>query len=127
MRFTELSLPGAYLVEIEPHADDRGFFARTFCEDEFANAGLINRFPQASISYNARRGTVRGMHFQAAPHEETKLVRCFAGAVYDVIVDLRPAVADLSAFHGIELNARTASALYIPKGFRSRLPVVGRP
>src|SRR5438309_12002501 len=90
LRFTELSLPGAYLVEIEPRVDERGFFARTFCEDEFKAAGLVNRFPQASVSYNARRGTVRGMHFQAAPYEETKLVRCLVGAVHDVIVDLRP-------------------------------------
>jgi dTDP-4-dehydrorhamnose 3,5-epimerase len=116
LRFTELSLPGAYLVEIEPRADERGFFARTFCEDEFAAAGLLNRFPQASISYNARRGTVRGMHFQAAPHEETKLVRCLAGAVHDVIVDLRPASPTYRRSIGLELSAQNRSALYIPRG-----------
>jgi dTDP-4-dehydrorhamnose 3,5-epimerase len=116
LRFTELSLQGAYLVEIEPRADERGFFARTFCEDEFAAAGLVSRFPQASISYNARRGTVRGMHFQAAPHEETKLVRCLAGAVHDVIVDLRPASPTYRRSIGLELSAQNRSALYIPRG-----------
>ena len=117
MRFTELSLPGAYLVEIEPRSDARGFFARTFCEDEFAAAGLVSRFPQASVSYNARRGTVRGMHFQAAPHEETKLVRCLAGSVHDVIVDLRPASPTYRRSIGVELSAQNRSALYIPRGF----------
>jgi dTDP-4-dehydrorhamnose 3,5-epimerase len=115
--FRELSLPGAYLVEIEPRADERGFFARTFCEDEFAAAGLVARFPQASVSYNARRGTVRGMHFQATPHEETKLVRCLAGAVYDVIVDLRPESPTYLRSIGVELTAKNRSALYLPKGF----------
>ena len=117
MRFTELSLPGAYLVEIEQRSDARGFFARTFCEDEFAAAGLVSRFPQASVSYNARRGTVRGMHFQAAPHEETKLVRCLAGSVHDVIVDLRPASPTYRRSIGVELSAQNRSALYIPRGF----------
>lgn len=117
MLFRELSLPGAYLVEIEPRADERGFFARTFCEDEFAAAGLVTRFPQASVSYNARRGTVRGMHFQATPHEETKLVRCLAGAVYDVIVDLRPESPTYLRSIGVELTAKNRAALYLPKGF----------
>jgi dTDP-4-dehydrorhamnose 3,5-epimerase len=117
LRFTELSLQGAYLIELEPRADERGFFARTFCEDEFAAAGLVSRFPQASVSYNARRGTVRGMHFQAPPHEETKLVRCLAGAVHDVIVDLRPASPTYRRSIGLELSAQKRSALYIPRGF----------
>jgi dTDP-4-dehydrorhamnose 3,5-epimerase len=115
--FKELDLIGAYLVEIEPRADERGFFARTFCEDEFAAAGLSTRFPQTSISYNARRGTVRGMHFQAAPNEETKLVRCVAGAVYDVIVDMRPNSRTYLRSMGVELSAKNRSALYIPTGF----------
>jgi dTDP-4-dehydrorhamnose 3,5-epimerase len=117
LRFTELSLQGVYLVEIEPRVDERGFFARTFCEDEFATAGLIARFPQSSVSYNARRGTVRGMHFQASPYEETKLVRCVAGAVYDVIVDVRPNSMTYCRWLGIELSAQNRAALYIPKGF----------
>jgi dTDP-4-dehydrorhamnose 3,5-epimerase len=115
--FKPLDLIGAYLVEIEPQADERGFFARTFCEDEFAAAGLVTRLPQTSISYNARRGTVRGMHFQAAPHQETKLVRCIAGAVYDVIVDVRPESATYLRSLGVELSAKSRSALYIPAGF----------
>jgi dTDP-4-dehydrorhamnose 3,5-epimerase len=115
--FKELDLIGAYLVEIEPRADERGFFARTFCEDEFAAAGLVTRYPQTSISYNARRGTVRGMHFQAAPHEETKLVRCVTGAVYDVIVDVRPSSPTYLRSMGVELSAKNRSALYIPRGF----------
>lgn len=117
MRFQQLSLPGAYLVEIDRLEDERGFFARTFCEEEFAKAGLISRFPQASVSYNARRGTVRGMHFQAAPHEETKLVRCITGAVYDIITDLRPSSPAYCRSLGVELSALNRSALYIPKGF----------
>ena len=117
MRFSELSLRGAYLVEIEPRTDERGFFARTFCEAEFGAVGLVNHFPQASISYNKRRGTVRGMHFQASPREETKLVRCLAGAVYDVIVDLRPSSPTYCRWAGVELSANNRSALYIPKGF----------
>lgn len=117
MRFTELSLQGVYLVQIEPRVDERGFFARTFCEDEFAAAGLIARFPQSSVSYNARRGTVRGMHFQASPYEETKLVRCLAGAVYDVVVDLRPNSMTYCRWLSIELSAQNRAALYIPNGF----------
>jgi dTDP-4-dehydrorhamnose 3,5-epimerase len=115
--FKELDLTGAYLVEIEPRADERGFFARTFCENEFAAAGLVTRFPQTSISYNARRGTVRGMHFQATPHEETKLVRCVAGAVYDEIIDIRPNSPTYLRSMGVELSAKNRSALYIPRGF----------
>jgi dTDP-4-dehydrorhamnose 3,5-epimerase len=115
--FKPLELTGACLVEIEPRADERGFFARTFCEDEFAAAGLVTRFPQTSVSYNARRGTVRGMHFQAAPHQETKLVRCITGAVYDVIVDVRPDSATYLRSKGVELSAENRSALYIPTGF----------
>ena len=117
MLFKELDLVGAYLVEIEPRADERGFFARTFCENEFAAAGLVTRFPQTSISYNARRGTVRGMHFQAVPHEETKLVRCVTGAVYDVIIDVRSSSPTYLRSIGVELSAKNRSALYIPRGF----------
>jgi dTDP-4-dehydrorhamnose 3,5-epimerase len=115
--FKKLDLAGAYLVQIEPRADERGFFARTFCEDEFAAEGLVTRFPQASISYNARRGTIRGMHFQAEPHGETKLVRCVAGAVFDVIVDVRPSSPTYLRSIGVELSAKNRSALYIPRGF----------
>lgn len=117
MRFEELSLRGAYLIDIEPRRDERGFFARVFCKEEFAKAGLVASFAQESISYNARRGTVRGMHFQASPREETKLVRCIAGAVYDVIVDLRKESPTYLRWIGVRLDAENRSALYIPKGF----------
>ncbi|KQP83042.1 dTDP-4-dehydrorhamnose 3,5-epimerase family protein [Methylobacterium sp. Leaf117] len=117
MRFEALPLAGAYRVVPEPHADARGFFARTACTDDFAAQGLIGAFAQSSISYNARRGTVRGLHFSAEPHAETKLVRCTAGAIHDVIVDLRPDSATYLQAYGVELNVRNRHALYIPTGF----------
>lgn len=117
MIFTETALAGAWLVEVEPHRDERGFFARTFDEAEFARRGLRDRFPQCSVSFNARAGTLRGMHFQAAPHEEAKLVRCTAGAVFDVIVDLRPGSATRGRWVGVELSAANRRALYVPEGF----------
>ncbi|MCW5744736.1 MAG: dTDP-4-dehydrorhamnose 3,5-epimerase family protein, partial [Alphaproteobacteria bacterium] len=116
MRFRELDLPGLYLIEPERHADERGFFARTYCEDELGTAGLVNRFRQSSVSFNARRGTVRGMHFARAPHEETKIVRCTAGAIHDVVVDLRPASPRYLAAAAVRLSADNRHALYIPRG-----------
>jgi dTDP-4-dehydrorhamnose 3,5-epimerase len=117
MLFEKLAIDGAYLIEIESHKDERGFFARSFCEDEFAANGLINRFAQSSISFNARRGTVRGMHFTAAPDGETKLVRCTAGAIHDVIVDLRPESPTYLKAVSVELSASNRRALYIPTHF----------
>jgi dTDP-4-dehydrorhamnose 3,5-epimerase len=117
VRFEELALKGAYLAKIEPAADERGFFARTFCRDEFAAHDLVAGVLQASISFNNRRGTVRGMHFSVAPYAETKLFRCTAGAIYDVIVDLRPDSATYLDAIGIELSAGNRHALYIPTGF----------
>jgi dTDP-4-dehydrorhamnose 3,5-epimerase len=117
MRFEELALAGAYVVEPEQLSDERGFFARSFCEDEFAAKGLVNRFAQSSISFNARRGTVRGMHFTAAPYGETKLVRCTAGAIHDVIVDLRADSKTYLDSIAVELSARNRRALYIPSDF----------
>ncbi len=104
------------LVEAEPHRDERGYFARMFCEDEFANEGLVSRFPQTSHSFNARAGTVRGMHFQQEPHAETKLVRCIRGAIFDVVVDLRQDQPTCGSWIGFELSAENACALYIPEG-----------
>jgi dTDP-4-dehydrorhamnose 3,5-epimerase len=115
LRFRELNISGVFLVEIEPAEDERGFFARTHCEEEFRQTGLVPRFPQSSISFNAQRGTVRGMHFQASPHEETKLVRCVAGAILDVVVDLRPGSATYLQTASVELNTANRFALYIPK------------
>ena len=116
MRFTETDLPGAYLVELEPHHDERGFFARTFDAAEFERRGLEGAVAQASMSYNDRRGTLRGMHY-AAPGGETKLVRCVRGAVYDVIVDIRPGSATRCRHVGLELSAENRHALYVPEGF----------
>lgn len=117
MKFEPLALPGAVLVQIEPHRDERGFFARTFCQEEFAEAGLPTRFPQANLSSNTLAGTVRGMHFQAPPHEEPKLIRCVRGAVYDVIIDLRPTSPTYRQSLGAELNQDNHAALYVPPGF----------
>ncbi|HZU85688.1 MAG TPA: dTDP-4-dehydrorhamnose 3,5-epimerase [Polyangiaceae bacterium] len=117
MRFEQARLPGAYVVELEPRADERGFFARCFCEHEFAAHGLPVRFPQCNLSRNRRAGTLRGMHYQAAPHREAKLVRVTAGSVYDVIVDLRPASPTHLQWLGVELSADTGRALYVPEGF----------
>ncbi len=117
MQFTPLSLSGAVAIEIDPRRDERGFFSRTFCEQEFAAQGLATHFPQSNISFNNRCGTVRGMHYQAEPYPEIKLVRCTRGAIYDVIIDLRPGSASFKQSLGIELNAENRTALYIPAGF----------
>lgn len=117
MRFEALPLAGAYRIVPEPQADARGFFARTACAEDFAARGLIGAFAQSSISYNARRGTVRGLHFAVSPHAETKLVRCTAGAIHDVIVDLRPDSDTYLRFCGVDLSAENRHALYIPAGF----------
>jgi dTDP-4-dehydrorhamnose 3,5-epimerase len=117
MRFEALPLAGAFRVSPEPHADARGFFARTACTEDFAAQGLIGAFVQSSISYNARRGTVRGLHFSIDPHAETKLVRCTAGAIHDVIVDLRPESTTYLQAYAADLSAENRHALYIPAGF----------
>lgn len=116
MRFVPLGVPGAFLVEIEPHADDRGAFARTFCAREFAAHGLADRWVQTSLSWNARRGTLRGLHWQAEPHAEAKTVRCVRGRIYDVLVDVR---RDSHAFRqhvAVELDAERRNAVYVPPG-----------
>jgi dTDP-4-dehydrorhamnose 3,5-epimerase len=117
MRFRELGLSGAYLVELEPIADERGFFARTFAEEEFQSHGLTTRFPHENLSRNKRAGTLRGMHYSQLPSNESKLVRCTSGAIYDVIVDLRPGSATRGRWIHAELDAAAGSALYIPAGF----------
>jgi dTDP-4-dehydrorhamnose 3,5-epimerase len=116
MRFEQTSIPGAVLVEIEPHRDIRGFLARTFCEHEFAAAGLPTRFVQSSVSRNPRRGTLRGMHFQALPSHEAKLVRCTRGSIYDVALDLRPSSISFRRWVGVELSGESGAALFIPQG-----------
>jgi len=115
--FTEIKLKGAYIVDLEKREDERGFFARGWCQNEFEAHGLAPRVVQANISYNKKRGTLRGMHYQLAPYEETKLVRCTRGALYDVIVDLRPTSPSYKQWFGVELSAENYKMLYVPEGF----------
>lgn len=117
MKFTETPLAGAFVLDIEPHADERGFFARTTCTDDFERHGLDGHFVQQSVSFNALKGTLRGLHFQAQPHEEDKLVRVTQGKIFDVIVDLRQGSPSYSQWFGVELSATNHRQLYIPKGF----------
>ncbi len=117
MIFNETPLAGAYLIELEKHGDERGNFARTFCEREFADHGLVPRFVQASDSYSAKAGTLRGMHYQLAPKAETKLVRCIRGAIHDIILDLRPDSSTFGQNFGADLTADNRRMLYVPKGF----------
>jgi dTDP-4-dehydrorhamnose 3,5-epimerase len=117
MILTETRLNGAFVVSPERHADFRGYFARTFCEREFADRGLKTHFVQSSVSYNQRKGTLRGMHFQAHPRQETKLIRCTRGAIFDAIIDLRPDSFTYKQHFALELSAQNGEALYVPEGF----------
>jgi dTDP-4-dehydrorhamnose 3,5-epimerase len=117
MIFTETKLKGAYVIETEPLEDDRGFFARTFCREEFHKYGLNPNVAQCNLSYNRTKGTLRGMHYQIAPREEAKLVSCVSGAIYDVIVDIRANSPTYGEWIALELTARgRRRMLYIPKG-----------
>jgi dTDP-4-dehydrorhamnose 3,5-epimerase len=116
MIFTDTDIPGVVMVDIERRGDERGFFARGFCAEEFAAHGLATTFVQTNIAHNAGRGTLRGMHYQAEPHPEPKLVRCTQGAVFDVAVDLRPDSASYCRWVGVELDAANHRGLYIPAG-----------
>jgi dTDP-4-dehydrorhamnose 3,5-epimerase len=117
MRFETTGLSGAWLVRIEPNHDSRGFFARTFCVNEFQAHGLETDFPQHSISCSFDKGTVRGMHFQRDPHGEAKLVRCLSGAICDVIIDLRPESPTFRQWRAFDLSDENGFQLYVPKGF----------
>lgn len=117
MIFRPLRLAGAYLIQPQLTIDERGAFARRFCAEEFRAIGLETDLVQRSISFNASAGTLRGMHFQAPPHLETKLVRCTRGAIFDVVVDLREGSSSYGEWHGEELSADNRMMLYIPKGF----------
>jgi dTDP-4-dehydrorhamnose 3,5-epimerase len=117
MIFTETKLTGAFLIDLEWRKDERGFFARTWCREEFASAGLETRFVQANHAGNHLQGTLRGMHFQRPPFEETKLVRCIRGALYDVIIDLRPNSPTRGQWFGVELTELDQRMLYVPRGF----------
>ncbi len=116
MRFTPLDISGAVLIEPDLIVDDRGFFAMIWSSDELARKGLNPRLEQANLSYNRQAGTVRGMHYQCAPDEETKLVRCQSGAVYDVVLDLRRDSPSFGRWQGVELSATNRAMLYLPEG-----------
>ncbi len=117
MIFSPTALPGAVLIELEPRRDARGSFARAYCEREFAENGLPARMVQANVSQSERAGTLRGMHYQAAPHQEDKLVHCVRGAIWDAIVDLRPESPTYCRWLGAELSASNGRMLLVPKGF----------
>ena len=117
MRFIQTNLKGAYILEPEKLEDERGFFARTWCQQEFTDLGLDTELVQCSISFNKKKGTLRGMHWQLPPYAETKLVRCTKGAIYDVIVDLRKDSPTFLQWIAAELTAENRKALYVPKGF----------
>jgi dTDP-4-dehydrorhamnose 3,5-epimerase len=117
MLFVETKLKGAFLIEIEPHEDERGFFARSWCQAEFERHGLNPRLVQCNISFNKKQGTLRGMHYQIAPFAEAKLVRCTMGAIYDVIIDLRPDSPTFKQWISVELTAENHRALYVPENF----------
>ncbi|CAN1209687.1 dTDP-4-dehydrorhamnose 3,5-epimerase [Tumidithrix helvetica PCC 7403] len=117
MKFMETKLKGAYVIDIEPIEDERGFFARSWCQHEFTERGLNPNLVQCNISFNLKKGTLRGMHYQVKPHEEAKLVRCTRGVIYDVIVDIRPESATFKEWIAVELSAENHKMLYIPEGF----------
>ena len=116
MRFVGTPLPGAFVIEAERFEDERGFFARTFCAREFAEHGLDPRVAQTNVSYNEKRGTLRGMHYQKPPHAEAKLVRCTRGAIHDVIVDLRPESPAYLGHFAVRLDEENRTMLYVPEG-----------
>lgn len=116
MKFEPTAIDGAWLLELEPHSDERGWFARTFSREEFTARGLDPNVVHANTSFNARAGTLRGMHYQVEPHGECKLVRCTRGAIYDVIVDLRGGSGSFRAWYGIELLPDNGRMLYVPRG-----------
>ena len=116
VNFTETKLKGAFLIDLEKREDLRGHFARTFCQREFVAYGLKMQVVQCSLSYNQKKGTLRGMHFQVAPHEEAKLIRCTKGAIYDVILDLRRGSPTFKQHFAVELSAKQGNMLFVPEG-----------
>ena len=116
MRFRETKIPGAFVLEIEEEFDERGFFARSWCKKEFEARGLRSQIVQCNIGFSPHRGTVRGIHYQKAPHAEAKVVRCCRGGIYDVIVDVRPSSQTYGEWSAIELTADNHTMIYIPEG-----------
>src|SRR5437868_2993387 len=117
MKFLETPLKGSFVIDLEPVSDDRGWFARTFCKKEFAQIGHAKEWVQLNHSVTYQKGSIRGMHFQFPPHTEIKMVRCIAGAVFDVIIDLRAGSGTYLKWFGQELSAVNKKMLYIPEGF----------
>lgn len=116
MKFTETKLKGSYVIELDRIEDERGFFARSWCQKEFTERGLNANLVQCNISFNLKKGTLRGMHYQAKPYEEVKLVRCIKGGIYDVIIDLRPDSPTFKEWFAVELNSENRKIIYIPEG-----------
>lgn len=117
MKFTETKLKGAFVIELEPVEDERGFFARSFCQKEFKKYVGLFHVVQTNMSYNKKRGTLRGMHYQASPYGEIKLVQCVAGSIFDAIIDIRPKSSTFTQWTSVELSANNHRLLYVPKGF----------
>lgn len=117
MKFSRATLEGLWLIELELREDERGFLARTYCDKEFAAHGLNTRWPQCNLTLTKQRGMIRGMHFQADPKPEIKLIRCAAGAIYDVLVDVRRSSSTFGKWEGFELTAQNRRMLYVPGGF----------
>jgi dTDP-4-dehydrorhamnose 3,5-epimerase len=117
MRFTPAPLKGAFIIDLQRHEDERGFFGRAFCEREFQGHGLSTPMVQTNVSFSKEKGTLRGMHYQAPPHEEAKLIRCTRGSIYDVIVDVRPDSSSFLEWMGVELSSENGRMLYVPEGF----------
>jgi dTDP-4-dehydrorhamnose 3,5-epimerase len=117
MKFTQTTLAGLWVIELEPRGDERGFLARTYCEREFAEHGLNTHWPQCNLTLTKHRGMARGMHFQADPKPEIKLIRCAAGAIFDVLVDVRPNSPTFGRWEGFELTSENRRTLYVPGGF----------
>jgi len=117
VRIEQAALPGVYVIDVDRQQDARGYFVRTFCRDTFQHAGLVHDFPQWSASFNRKRGTIRGLHFQKPPHAETKLVRVTRGAIFDVVLDVRPGAPTYGRSMSVELSAENGRQVYIPDGF----------
>jgi dTDP-4-dehydrorhamnose 3,5-epimerase len=116
MLFIETKLKGAFVIELEKYSDDRGFFSRAWCQKEFKEQGINSRFVQANIGFSKNSGTIRGIHYQIAPFEEAKLVRCIRGAIFDVVLDLRPELPSFKQWFGVELSDENRKMLYVPEG-----------
>ncbi len=117
MIFTATDLDDAFVIDIEKYEDERGFYARAWCKEEFEKQGIMTEFVQSNLSFSHVRGTLRGLHYQLSPHQEAKLIRCISGAIFNVIIDLRPASPTNCQWFGVELSANNRRMLFVPEGF----------